>query len=237
MESQQPIKVFDWRRVFLEYETPIEFFSEIALRTAIMFVVTIILLKMLNKRGIKQLSVFELAILIGLGSATGDPMFYHNIPILHGLLVIVVVIILYKLFTFVGTKSKRLQIFLEGKAKCLIEDGKIVHDEYKRINLPLDKFFGELRQESVDHLGQLRKVYIETSGELSIYFFEDDQVKPGLPIYPDMLHSPLTRIENEGAFACIFCGNIQELLPADEVKCKVCASNNWLPPSSVKRVT
>ena len=88
------IKVYDWVRMFYSENIPIIYIGEIALRTIIMFLILIVALKFLSKRGVKQLSVFELAILIALGSAAGDPMFYTNVPILYGIAVIIVVILL-----------------------------------------------------------------------------------------------------------------------------------------------
>ena len=71
MNERDSIKVFDWHRMFYSENIPISYLGEIGFRTVVMFVVLIFALKLLSKRGVKQLSVFELAILIALGSATG----------------------------------------------------------------------------------------------------------------------------------------------------------------------
>ena len=94
MEEFEKIETMDWHRIFAPDFFPPGYPGEIAFRTTFMFLFLIILLKFLSKRGVKQMSVFELAILIALGSATGDPMFYHDIPITHGVSVLAVVIIL-----------------------------------------------------------------------------------------------------------------------------------------------
>jgi Predicted membrane protein len=53
-----------------------------------MFILIIIFLRFSGKRGVRQLSVFELAIILSLGSAAGDPMFNDDIPIIQALIVI-----------------------------------------------------------------------------------------------------------------------------------------------------
>ena len=166
MSDNENISVFDWQRIFQE-NLPLSYLGEIVFRTVVMFLILIVALKFLSKRGVKQLSVFELAILIALGSATGDPMFYKNIPITHGFVVIAVVIILYITITRFTAKSKKMEVLLEGKPTCLLNDGEINFESYKKIGLPHDKFFAELRIKSIDHLGQVRKAYLETSGEIS----------------------------------------------------------------------
>src|SRR6188472_4381489 len=141
MEEVEKIEAMDWDRLFSPDIFPLSYLSEIAFRTTFMFLFLVILLKFLSKRGVKQLSVFELAILIALGSATGDPMFYSQVPIFYGLVVIIIVIALYKLITWLTAKSERLEALLEGEPVCLLENGRINYPNYRKIGLPYDKFF------------------------------------------------------------------------------------------------
>ena len=235
MNETENIKIFDWHRIFSSENIPLTYLGEIAFRTIIMFLVLILALKFLSKRGVKQLSVFELAILIALGSATGDPMFYSNIPLTHGIVVLIVVIILYRIITGFTAKSKKMEVLLEGKPVCLLNDGRIDYENYKRVGLPYDKFFAELRLKSIDHLGQVRKAYLETSGEISIYLFEDNEVRQGLPIYPELIDNPSENLKINEEYACIYCGHIQHIMGKDS-NCTICNNNNWLLPQSNPRV-
>lgn len=235
MEKEKQIQVFDWHRIFYAEDIPVQYLGEVAFRSTVMFLILIVALKFLSKRGVKQLSVFELAILIALGSAIGDPMFYNYIPITYGIVVLIVVIVLYKIITGFTAKSKLIERLLEGKPVCLLQHGKIIHENYKKIGLPYDKFFAELRLKSISHLGQVEKVYLETSGEVSVYLLEDKDVIPGLPIYPESIENPLEIIEKKGNHACIYCGNIQEIKDAKD-ECKVCNKNKWAVPLDTLRV-
>jgi uncharacterized membrane protein YcaP (DUF421 family) len=232
---EKDIQLFDWKRIFVSQDIPIGYVSEIAFRTFIMFSILIVALKFLSKRGVKQLSVFELAILIALGSAIGDPMFYNHIPVTYGAAVLVVVIFMYKAITSITAKHKAIEEILEGKPVLLVQDGVIQYKNYKKIGLPYDKFFAELRLQSVDHLGQVRKAYLETSGEISVYFLEDEKVIEGLPIYPETIHNPLTSVAGPGRHACIYCGNIQNISHPED-SCAICKNDNWAVPDSRLRV-
>jgi uncharacterized membrane protein YcaP (DUF421 family) len=90
-------------------------------------------------------------------------------------------------------------------------------------------FFAELRMRSVTHLGQVRKIYQETSGDLSVFLEPADKVKPCLPIYPELLDKPITEIIVAGTYACIYCGNVQLLNVAAETECLLCTNHKWLP--------
>lgn len=50
------------------------FAAEIGLRTLVMFTVILLFLRLFGKKGVRQLSIFEVAIVIGLGSEAGDPL-------------------------------------------------------------------------------------------------------------------------------------------------------------------
>lgn len=234
MEPEKHIKALDWERMFYPTDETFGFLAEIGLRTAVMFLLLIVALKFLSKRGVKQLSVFELAILIALGSATGDPMFYSQVPLTYGMLVLLVVIFLYRLITLFAGRSKKLEIILEGKPVYLIAEGRINYETYHRIGLPYDKFFAELRLRGVDHLGQVRRAYLDTSGEISLYFFDDTQVVPGLPIYPEVVENPVKMGPN-APYACLSCGAISNV-SLQKDGCPTCHEHQWLSPIAVKRV-
>jgi uncharacterized membrane protein YcaP (DUF421 family) len=230
------IQLFDWYRIFRSENIPLAYVGEIAFRTTVMFLFLVVALKFLSKRGVKQLSVFELAILIALGSATGDPMFYPDIPVTHGIAVLVIVIVLYRTITGITGKSKKMEVLLEGKPICLLDEGRINYENYKAVGLPYDKFFAELRLRGIDHLGQVKKAYLETSGEISVYMFADDEVRHGLPIYPELLENALEEPDSGKNYACIYCGEVQTV-DSKNYNCLVCSNSRWLQPKSDRRVS
>src|SRR5690606_29515861 len=164
------------------------FLLDALIRSVIMFIVILIGLRLLGKRGIHQLSVFELGVIIGLGSAAGDPMFYRNVGILPAIVVFTVVIALYRLVTFLITKSDRIETLLEGRPAYILKNGVILK-AFKEQPLGHDEFFAALRQNQVSHLGQVETVIIEADGNLSVFYYPDDKVHPGLPILPHELEN------------------------------------------------
>src|SRR5688572_11814081 len=132
MENVEP---FDWIRILISDELPLGFLGEVALRSAVMYVLVLITLRVMGKRGIKQLSLFEFSIILALGSAAGDPMFYHDVPIVHAIVVFTVVILLYVFFNYLTEKVEPVEKWLEGSSVCIIEDGKINLKAFNKQNL------------------------------------------------------------------------------------------------------
>ena len=80
------LSVFDWHRLFIGDLTP-WFLAEVAFRTVFMFGWLLLMIRWIGKRGAGQFSILELSIIVALGSAAGDPMFYPEVPLLHAMLV------------------------------------------------------------------------------------------------------------------------------------------------------
>ena len=219
-------EIFEWERLLFN-ELPVNFLFEVIFRSIIMFVIVLIALRATGKRGVKQLSIFETVIIIALGSAAGDPMFYEDVGIVPALIVFMTIILLYRGVTWLTGKSKWFETMLEGKTVCLIKDGQFSITEFKKESLAQDEFFSELRIKSIEHLGQIKNAYLETSGEVSVFFYEDEDVKPGLPILPHLYDSRTKLIPKEGFYACSFCGNTENQKPGKAI-CPKCKRHEWV---------
>lgn len=213
------------------------FLMEIVLRTVIMFLTIIFGLRVLGKRGVKQLSIFELVVIIGLGSAAGDPMFYKDVGVVSSIIVFIVIIILYTTVTYLIGRFKKVEHLFEGKAMCLIENGVFAVENFKKENLGSDEFFAELRLRGISHLGQIEFAIEEVSGEISVFFHDDEKVKYGLPIMLHSLDNPTKHIKKKGYFSCTFCGFTEEKESGNAGKCQNCRKSNWVEASNKRRVT
>lgn len=226
--------IFEWKRLLFN-DLPVRFLFEVIFRTVIMFIIVLLTLRFAGKRGVKQLSVFEVVIIISLGSAAGDPMFYEDVGLIPAATVFVIILFMYRTITWLLAKSKRFENFMEGKIQCIIEDGQFSIQNFEKEDLALDEFFAEMRLKSVEHLGQLRNAYMETNGDISVFFYEDEDVRYGLPIRPQLFNLKSTVIPKVGIYACTFCANTQRLEPTTG-KCTVCGRNEWVEAINIRRI-
>lgn len=212
------------------------FIPEIVFRTFFMFVIVLFSLRLLGKRGVKQLSVFELVVIIGLGSAAGDPMFYREVGLISAVAVFAVVVVAYKVTSYFVNKSKKFEELLEGSSTCLIEEGEFAIENFKKETLAQDEFFAELRQYSISHLGQVKLAIIETSGSVSVFFYPENEVKYGLPILPQQFCKKQKELKEEGHYSCSFCGYTAHFQPMKILQCKKCEKDTWVKSSRNLRI-
>lgn len=227
--------ILNWERIFIN-DHPFEFLFEVMFRSIIMFIVLLITLRFTGKRGVKQLSIFETVIIIALGSAAGDPMFYEDVGIIPAITVFIVIILLYRFVTMLTGRFKWFEKLLEGKTECLISDGKFSISSFAKEGLAQDEFFSELRLFSVEHLGQVKNAYLETSGEVSVFFYSDEDVKPGLPILPQLFQKKSKIINKEGIYACTFCAHTQDLKLGTS-QCERCGKKEWVEAIKTFRIS
>lgn len=213
----------NWFDIFI-YDTTWEFAAEIAIRTVIMYSMVFLFLRFTGKRGIRQLSIFELVIIVSLGSIAGDPMFTEDLPLIQALLIMSLVIGLYHLCTWLTTKFKPIERLLEGEPTYIVKDGKLVLKELSGGSMSNDDFFAEMRQQGIRHLGQVEVGLLETDGEFSILLFADDEVGFGLPIFPEE-YEKVTTITPNQPYACRHCGHVETIASIHALcpRCQVAA--------------
>ncbi|GGL10317.1 DUF421 domain-containing protein [Deinococcus radiotolerans] len=206
---------FDWARMFLG-DTPPLFLLEIAFRTAVIFGWLLLLLRFTGKRGLAQLSPLEFAIVIALGSAAGDPMFYPEVPLLHAMLVLALVVGLQWLMARLVIRSEHVESFMEGVPVELVRDGVMSPGALGRANLSREDLFERLRAQGVRQLGEVQRAYFEQDGNLTV-FTHASSAPPGLPVVPPWDLEPPPTVPagtvTAGPLACLECGATHECRP------------------------
>jgi len=225
--------MLELKKIFLE-GAEWDFMVEIVGRSVIMFILILIILRMSGKKGVRQLTLFEVAIILSLGSAAGDPMFQEELPVIYALVVLFSVIVIYKIVTWLASKSAFINKILEGQAMVVVRDGmfdlKHEHDgDFSKM-----EFFSELRNKSVEHLGQVKMAVLEIDGSMSILFYPDQEVKYGLPLFPDD-YKQIEEDSQDIQVACMYCGQIISHIPVDRT-CPRCQRDKWANAMNSKRV-
>lgn len=230
------MKAFDLHRMALD-KVPMEFLGEVALRSLYTFILVFLFLKITGRRGVRQMSLFEVLIILTLGSAAGDVAFYDDVPMIPVLIVFVTLGLLYRLVMWLMSKSEKIEDLLEGKPVVIVEQGQLAWEKVRSANMTEFEFFMELRLNSVEQLGQVRLAIMETNGQISVYYYDDADVKPGLCILPDEYVERFTTVPEAGEYACRRCSHVTAMLSGDHQLCPRCTNPVWTKVSRAKRIT
>jgi uncharacterized membrane protein YcaP (DUF421 family) len=225
---------FDWHNIFI-HDLDWLAAGEILFRTLIMFSMILLFLRLSGKKGVRQLSLFEVAVIIGLGSAAGDPMFHNEDAILPAVLVFGCILIFYRGLTYLATKYEWFESILEGEPVYIIEDGQFVIDHDEPM-FAKDEFFAEMRQKNIEHVGQVRTAILETNGVVSFFYYPDEEVKSGLPVLPKVYNAKSRSCEKPGTYACSYCAHVMELKNENN-ECPRCNNDEWVSAICTVRLT
>lgn len=229
------MNAFDWQRMLLD-ELSLGFLAEVLARTLLAYTVVFLFLKIAGRRGVRQLSLFELVVILTLGSAAGDMTFYEDVPLLPVLTVFVAMSALYRLTTYLMGRSAHFQAWLEGEPFTIIRDGRFELSALTQGNIAHDEFLMELRLHGVEHLGQVRLGIVEVNGDVSLYFYDPASTRPGLSVLPQA-HKPLfSQAPIAALYACNHCGNLQQLQAQENLPCPRCGYREWTQALRVPRV-
>ena len=171
-------------RIFIGEQPPL-FLLEVVFRTAVMYGYMLLAARFLGKRGTGQLTVFDFIVVILLGSAAGDPMFYDDVPLLHGIIVITIVVLVERLLNRITNKNPKIEEFIESTPTLLMKDGRILKDALDSEDISHTEMLMELRQRGIRDTGEVELAFIEPSGEVSIFTFEKGKEVKGESTMPE----------------------------------------------------
>ena len=222
----------DTLQSFLLGEEHWTFLFEVMLRCLIGFIAVIIGIKLTGKRGVRQLSLFEIVIILTLGSAAGDIAFYKEVGVLSALTTIATIVVLYRIVTYLLLKSRAVGKLIEGEPMTFIEDGRLTSSVIKNENISFDEFYMEMRQAGIEHLGQVRIAILEVDGDVSVFKNKGDEIKPGLCILPDSIRKLYKSFPHDGLYSCVNCGLTKMYQKGKSCKCSSCNHEKWSESST-----
>ena len=136
---------------------------------AILSLVTLFLItKMLGKKQVSQLSLFDYVIGISIGNFAAEMTINLETNELNGILAVVLFGAFAYIISYLSMKSLALRRFFMGTPTIIIEDGKILEGNMKKIKLDINELLEELRAEGYFDIGEVEYAVMEVSGDISV---------------------------------------------------------------------
>lgn len=142
---------------------------EIGFRVLFIYVFAILLMRFMGKRGNWSLLIFENVLVIALGSATGDAMFYPKVPLAYACIVITLIVCLSRALQYLQLRSRPVNTFLDGTPVVVVLNGALVMNGLIKCRVREEEMYGMLRQEGIEDVGSVKFAFFERSGQLSVF--------------------------------------------------------------------
>ena len=137
-------------------------------RSIILYVIVLVVMRLMGKREIGQLQPFELAIAIMIADLASVPMSEVGIPIINGIIPILSLLVMHLIISFINLKSIKMRQLICGKPSILIYRGKIDEKALIKERFTINELQERLRANNINNLADVEYAILETSGQVSI---------------------------------------------------------------------
>lgn len=125
-------------------------------------------MRIMGKRQIGELQPFELVIAIMLSELAAVPMQDTGIPLIHGIIPILTLMLLQIALSLITLKFQNARKLICGTPSILIKNGIVIEEELLKQRFNLDDLMEDLRMSGYINISDIEYAILENSGKLSI---------------------------------------------------------------------
>lgn len=141
---------------------------DVAMRSISSLVTLFLVTKMLGKKQVSQLSLFDYVIGISIGNFAAEMTINLESNELNGILAVIIFGLVAYIVSIVTMKSIVLRRFFMGTPTILIQNGKILEDNLRKVKFDINDMLEEIRGAGYFDLSQVEYAVMEVNGNLSI---------------------------------------------------------------------
>ena len=149
---------------------------QIVLRTAVIYLLVLIGVRLSGKREVGQMTPFDLTLLLLLSNSVQNAMTGPETSLLGGAVAAGTLLVLNYGVAGVSGSNRHLRRLIEGQPTLLVHDGKIIDAHMARERVSMDELHRALREHGIDSFDQVALAVLEVDGSISCLKY--DEIKP-----------------------------------------------------------
>lgn len=148
----------------------------VILRTIIMLAILFILTKIMGKKQVSQMNIYDYLIGITIGSVAADISLDIKKDLVAGIVALIIYGLSGVLVTYLTLKNIKLRRLLIGVPTVLINDGKIIEKNLRKEGIDINDLQEEARQSGYFDLSKVNYAILEISGKISFLAKASEEV-------------------------------------------------------------
>jgi hypothetical protein len=145
------------------------------IRTIIMYLIVIFVMRIMGKRQIGQLQPYEFVIALMISDLAALPMQDSAIPLWSGIVPILSLLLLQLSISYSVLKLKKVRGFFCGKPCIMIKNGIVIERNLRNQMYTLDDLLEALRLKGYPDVQTVQLAILENNGDLSVLPVSDSQ--------------------------------------------------------------
>ncbi len=193
---------------------------QVIVRALTMFVILFLVVKLLGKKQIKNLTLYDYVLSISMGSIAADSVISLDTPLYDGVLALLVFAIVGYLASILSFHSHNVEEIVDGEPLILFENDNFNYKNLETAKLSVSKLLENIRVKGCFDINELDTAILEPSGDISILLKENSR-----PITSNDLKNNIQK--NNKKKSLNYNIIIDGVLNLDELK-KAKKSKTWL---------
>jgi len=149
---------------------------QIVLRTAVIYVLVLVGVRLSGKREVGQMTPFDLTLLLLLSNSVQNAMTGPDTSLAGGAVAASTLLILNYMIARVSGTNRHFRRLVEGQPSLLVHDGKMIETHMAREHVSVDELHRALREHGISCLEQTALAVLEVDGSISCLKY--DEIKP-----------------------------------------------------------
>lgn len=144
-------------------------YGTLIIRTVLFYILILLSLRLLGKREVGNLSVFDVVVFLLIAEVSSDSIHSLDESMWKGIVPVAVLAFVQLTMAYVTLKSKRFRDIVEGEPALVIRDGVIQEQVMRKHRYNLDDLLQQLREQQIGSIQEIDYAFLESSGRLSVF--------------------------------------------------------------------
>ena len=149
---------------------------EIVLRTATIYIVVLLGVRLSGKREVGQMTPFDLTLLLLISNSVQNAMTGPDTSLIGGVIAAATLLSMNYLIAEVSGGNRRFRKLVQGQPSLLVHDGKIISAHMAKEHVSMDELERALREHGISSYHDVALGVLEVDGSISCLKY--DEIKP-----------------------------------------------------------
>ncbi len=148
---------------------------EILKRSLIMFIILYLIVKLLGKKQIKSLTLYDYVLSITIGSITADTIISIDTPLTDGIIALSIFGIIGIILSLITSHNHPAEEIVDGEPLVLFENDNFNYQNLETAKISIAKLLEHCRLKNCFDINELGCAILEPSGDISVLLKENYQ--------------------------------------------------------------
>jgi uncharacterized membrane protein YcaP (DUF421 family) len=153
--------------------THVPVLGEIVLRTAVIYLVVLLGVRLSGKREVGQMTPFDLVLLLLISNSVQNAMTGPDTSVIGGIAAALTLLVMNYLIAELSGTNRRFRKIVQGQPTLLVHDGNVLNAHMSKEHVSMDELERALREHGVNNYHDVALAVLEVDGSISCLKYDE----------------------------------------------------------------